>query len=179
MYGVYLSSSSNNAMYHNNFLDSTYQVYIAHTSINVWDDGYPSGGNYWSDYVEMYPDAEEIDGSGIWNTPYVIDDDNQDNYPLMEPWTPPPPIPTTIDELKTKIEELGSEAEIDNQGIVTSLLAKLNVAQKLIEKDKIDEAKRILEDDFIPQVQNLSGNHITPEAADILIQSAEHILSNL
>ena len=120
----------------------------------------------------IIPDAMEIDCSGIWNTSYAIDENNQDNYPLMEPWTP-------IDELKAEVEELGSECEIDNQGIITSLIAKLNVAQKLVDKGKIDEAISILEEDFIPQVQNLSAIHITPEAADILIESAEYILSNL
>jgi parallel beta-helix repeat protein len=89
------------------------------------------------------------------------------------------PIPTTIDELKTEIEELGSQGEIDNRGIVKSLVAKLNAAQKLVDKGKIDEAKSILEEDFISQVQNLTDIHITPEAADILIESAEYILSHL
>jgi hypothetical protein len=34
---------------------------------------------------KRYPDAEAIDESGIWNTPYEIDGDS-DNYPLMEPF---------------------------------------------------------------------------------------------
>ena len=29
--------------------------------------------NYWSDYTAKYPDAKELDGSGIWDTPYVDD----------------------------------------------------------------------------------------------------------
>ena len=87
--------------------------------------------------------------------------------------------PRTINELKTEIEKCWSEREIDNHGIVKSLNAKLNVAQKLVDKGKIDEAKSILEEDFIPQVQNLSDIHITPEAADILVKSAEHIISHL
>jgi hypothetical protein len=28
-----------------------------------------------------------MDGSGIWNTPYVIDANNTDRYPLMTPWS--------------------------------------------------------------------------------------------
>ena len=116
-----------------------------------------------------------MDGSGLWDTPYVIDENNQDNYPLMEPWTP---LPGTIGELKTEIEKCWSEGEIDNQGIVTSLLAKLNTAQKLIDDGKIDQAKNILEA-FINEVKAQSGKHVTPEAADTLIKSAEHILSNL
>jgi nitrous oxidase accessory protein NosD len=44
-------------------------------------------GNYWSDYEEKYPDAEEIDTTGIWDTPYRIGRDN-DNYPLMKNLAP-------------------------------------------------------------------------------------------
>lgn len=91
---------------------------------------------------------------------------------------PTSPIPTNIQDLESKIEELGSEGEIDNQGIVNGLIAKLNAAQKLVDKGKVDEAKMVLED-FITQVQNLSGIHITKEAADILILSATYIMSNL
>jgi len=58
-------------------------------SENVWDDGYPSGGNYWDDYLTRYPDAKEIDGSGIGDTPYFIYQKNQDNYPLLPYWFPP------------------------------------------------------------------------------------------
>lgn len=44
---------------------------------------------------------------------------------------------------------------------------------------QIDEAKSVLENDFIPQVHNLSGIHITTETADVTIQSAEYIISHL
>jgi len=331
-----------------------YQVGSYLSSNNAWDDGYPSGGNYWSDYadVDFYsgPNQDDTGIDGIWDHSYGIDVDNEDKYPLVNPWVPrnvgvqvgdwakytvditgyrpgwepidlndvgwvknevmdvsetviwveqiwhlkndtevtmtgsvdvatsgylnpsimcvwfiskdlpsdaplyatypqgaiPPslkinetiskeylgvsretnhvnitttwglhldiywdkatgivtewkeifstswafhfkivdtnlwkaPIPTTIDELKTEIEELGSEGEIDNKGIVKSLIAKLKVAEKLVDKEKTDEAVIVLED-FIMQVQELSGIHITPEAADILIQSAEHIISKL
>jgi parallel beta-helix repeat protein len=179
-YGLHLQDAYNNIIYHNSFLDNDYYpASSTQGSVNVWDNGYPSGGNYWSDYEDRYPDAEEINGSGIWDMPYVINENNQDNYPLMEPWTPPPPIPTTIAELKNEIEELGSTGDIDNQGIVRGLVAKLNVAQKLVDNGKTAEAQSILEEDLIPQVQELSGIHITPEAADILIKSAECILAHL
>jgi len=80
--GIYLGESTNNYIYHNNFRSNTKQVYTC-DSTNVWDDGYPYGGNYWSDYEERYPNATEIDRTGIWDTPYVIDENNQDTYPLM------------------------------------------------------------------------------------------------
>jgi parallel beta-helix repeat protein len=88
-HGIVMKSSSNNSIYHNNFFDNSHLY--TYDSTNIWDDGYPSGGNYWSDYTERYPDAEELDGSGIWNTPYVIDADNIDHYPLMLPCGAPLP----------------------------------------------------------------------------------------
>ena len=89
-WGISLSfSSKDNLVYHNSFINNTIQAFhISGPPVNIWDVGYPSGGNYWSDYEERYPDAEQIDETGIWNTPYVIDENNQDNYPLMSPWTP-------------------------------------------------------------------------------------------
>ena len=82
--GIFLGRAKDNVIYHNNFMNNTQQVDIHYSDfVNVWDDGYPSGGNYWSDYQETYPNAKELDNSGIWNTPYVIDVNNTDNYPLM------------------------------------------------------------------------------------------------
>ncbi len=92
--GMYFDSSSNNTIYHNDFeiniggeaKDSYYN------SVNVWDDGYPLGGNFWSDYQKKYPHATEIDKSEIGDTPYVIDEldaqlaNNTDYYPLLKPF---------------------------------------------------------------------------------------------
>jgi parallel beta-helix repeat protein len=85
--GVELEYSSFNSINHNTFVENTQQAINRYSGYaNTWDDGFPSGGNYWSDYTERYPDAKEIGSSGIWDTPYDIDEDNRDNYPLMGPW---------------------------------------------------------------------------------------------
>lgn len=76
--------SSGNTLYHNNFVGNAEQAYCIN-STNVWDDGYPSGGNYWSDYKNRYPNAMKMDESGIYDMSYVIDENNQDNHPLMDP----------------------------------------------------------------------------------------------
>jgi parallel beta-helix repeat protein len=85
--GVYLTMGPN-VFYHNNFVNNIVQVSAA--SWNVWDDGYPSGGNYWSDYngTDFYSGPyQNVTGSdGIGDTPYIINVSNQDNYPLMNPW---------------------------------------------------------------------------------------------
>ena len=94
LWGVELESSFNNRIYHNNLINNTLQV--NGYSINVWDDGYPSGGNYWSDYagVDLFVGRfqNETGSDGIGDTPYIIDTDNQDHYPLINPWIPGYPI---------------------------------------------------------------------------------------
>jgi hypothetical protein len=87
-YGIYLSSSSNNTIYHNNFMNNTSQFYT-YNSTNTWDNGYPSGGNYWGDYngIDLYsgPYQNQTGYDGIGDTPYTIDTNNTDRYPLMQP----------------------------------------------------------------------------------------------
>ena len=73
--------------YHNIMIGNTEQVHIENSYAYIWDNGYPDGGNYWSDYTgtDVYGGAgQNIPGSdGIGDTPYVIDARNRDNYPLM------------------------------------------------------------------------------------------------
>jgi len=80
--GIYLGRSSSSRIFHNSFVGNPHGV-VSEESVNTWDDGYPSGGNYWSDYTTRYPSASQIDASSIWNTPYAIDASNTDHYPLM------------------------------------------------------------------------------------------------
>jgi parallel beta-helix repeat protein len=104
---VYLYVSSNNSFYHNIFMGNsvqrTSQVYdaawdcadpgLTAPSINTWDNGYPSGGNYWSNYngTDGYKGAyqNETGSDGMGDQPYIVDANetralnNTDRYPLM------------------------------------------------------------------------------------------------
>jgi len=88
-FGIYLAvHAEHNKIYHNDFINNFFkQAYIEGETNNIFDDGYPSGGNYWSDYTDV-----DLNNDGIWDHPYVIDENNRDRYPLVNPWTPAPPI---------------------------------------------------------------------------------------
>ena len=79
--GILVSICYNNVIYHNNFVNNTFQIENDESN-GIWDNG--SEGNYWDDYTGV-----DADGDGIGDTPYVIDENNQDNYPLMSQWIPP------------------------------------------------------------------------------------------
>jgi thermitase len=91
-YGISIGSSGptdqddNNTIIHNNLIDNNKQALSLH-SLNVWDDGYPSGGNYWSDYNGtdlLGGPYQNLTGSdGIGDTPYSIDINNKDRFPYM------------------------------------------------------------------------------------------------
>jgi parallel beta-helix repeat protein len=81
-------------IYHNNFISNINPPRDDGSPDCEWDNGYPSGGNYWSDYsgVDTMRGAnQDISGSdGIGDTPYtniVGLAGAQDRYPLMNPFT--------------------------------------------------------------------------------------------
>lgn len=88
-HSIYLDMSFSNKIYHNTFLDNG-SPYI-YQSNNIWDNDYPSGGNYWSDFngTDYYCGRyqNETGSDGIGDTPYVIDANNIDHYPLMNRWS--------------------------------------------------------------------------------------------
>jgi parallel beta-helix repeat protein len=89
-YGITLERSSNNIIYHNNFLYNTYQIHSS-ASINTWNNGNPSAGNYWSDYNGI-----DNDGDGIGYTPYIIDADNSDHFPVTVQYNEFPEAPLQL-----------------------------------------------------------------------------------
>jgi len=80
LYGIRLMDSSNNSIYHNNFANNRLQADAS--LMNAWDNGVE--GNYWDDYT-----SDDLNSDGIGETPYIIDENNQDNYPLINAWVPP------------------------------------------------------------------------------------------
>ncbi len=84
------STSYNNSFYHNNFINNKICITFEDaTFYNKWDTGYPSGGNFWSSYPGMnwftgsYQNETGCDSIG--DAPCFINENNQDNYPLVSP----------------------------------------------------------------------------------------------
>jgi parallel beta-helix repeat protein len=109
--GIGFSMSSYNMIYNNHFSSNKKQVYDSHMddssivlSVNYWDFGYPLGGNYWSDYtgvdVKSGANQDQPGIDGIGDTPYIIYENNKDNYPLM-PYGSRPAISIISPENKT------------------------------------------------------------------------------
>jgi len=97
-YGIQLDmcrgGGEKNIIYHNNFFNNKGeegQVCELGDPINYWNNSYPYGGNFWSDYngKDFYDGPnQDIQGSdGIGDLPYNIPGgNNHDKYPLMKPW---------------------------------------------------------------------------------------------
>ena len=87
-FGIQLEESHNNTIYNNQITNNTHQI-ASIQSTNIWDNGYPSGGNYWSDYtgvdLKSSPNQDQLGSDGIGDTSYIIDANNTDRYPLMNP----------------------------------------------------------------------------------------------
>lgn len=86
--GVYIYHCSYNRIYHNNFIRNQIQAMISASGyINYWDDGYPSGGNYWSNYLVIDKKSgvnqDESGSDGIVDSWYTFSHDCVDHYPLM------------------------------------------------------------------------------------------------
>jgi len=87
---LFSAASSNNTIYHNNFINNTEQAYVHNWALNdKWNFDCSIGGNFWSNHIT----ADKFSGKyqnqpgsdGICDTPYIIHGSNIDEYPLMGP----------------------------------------------------------------------------------------------
>lgn len=85
--------TSSNLLYHNSFINYTSYTVTGSAGNATWDNGYPSGGNYWYTYqgADVFSGpSQNITGSdGIGDTPFNVTTGNIDHYPLMKAWKTP------------------------------------------------------------------------------------------
>jgi parallel beta-helix repeat protein len=90
-YGIYWwwtdKSNNYNRFYHNNFIENNSQLFISDDPDNYFDNGYPSGGNYWSNYQgkdeKWGPNRDQPGPDGIGDIPYCLGS-VCDRYPFMK-----------------------------------------------------------------------------------------------
>ena len=119
-WGLSLASTQNLHVFHNDFIDnaagcppfcssgisSQIRYETTPSGSDTWDDGYPSGGNYWSDYVGVNVCNGEVQDNcnrcgisfhepcpdGIGDSPNMVTQyqtvNPTDRYPLMKPYHP-------------------------------------------------------------------------------------------
>ena len=81
--GVSIYISNNNTLYHNNFISNNVQITADESYAQTFGYTFSKNTineNYWSDY-----NGTDANGDGIGDAPYVIDEHNQDNNPLIAP----------------------------------------------------------------------------------------------
>lgn len=100
-----------NRIFHNSFVNNA-SPFVYDTSGNIWDDDYPSGGNYWSRYngTDLFSGLNQnrTGDDGIGDTPYTISSHttDKDRYPLMHPYG-------SIINLETNLTYLTISSAID------------------------------------------------------------------
>jgi len=119
-YGISLSFSNNNKIYHNNFIDNKTQAWDYAGTGNLFDNGYPDGGNYWSDYDTAGEGCVDVNNDGFCDNPYIFKG-GEDRYPFMKEsgWEGPPvnqpPAFSNVGQFKsdeiTTISEGGTTTE--------------------------------------------------------------------
>ncbi|MBE3142094.1 MAG: right-handed parallel beta-helix repeat-containing protein, partial [Thermoplasmata archaeon] len=88
--GLIIYSGSGNTIYHNIFNNSSGTNAEDDGGPNDWDNGYPRGGNYWSDYTgydtQHGPGQNEPGSDGIGDSWYDVSGsgNSHDRYPLMD-----------------------------------------------------------------------------------------------
>jgi parallel beta-helix repeat protein len=121
-FGLNLKGSvAGSRFYRNNFLKNNVQVEPG-WSINTWNDDYPFGGNYWSDYTgaDIYSGQYQNETGFDWigDLPYTIDIDNIDRYPLIQPFkVETEDLKLAYRSLLLNMNEVNSELELLNTKI--------------------------------------------------------------
>ena len=92
--GMQIRYATGNRVYHNSFFDNWGTQGSDETGGNSWDDGYPSGGNYWSEYTgpdDFSGQYQNVTGrDGMVDSPYAIQGYEEDAYPLTKPYSTVP-----------------------------------------------------------------------------------------
>ena len=139
VYGLWARGSNHSRIFHNNFIDDKYPAADYKGAANLWDNNYPSGGNYWSDYT-----GNDSNGDHIGETPYDNIPNNaglprsKDRYPFVSPsgW------------------KLGTDSDGDGVGDVNDNCPnEPNAEQEDLDDDGVGDACEVPPDNIPPATE--------------------------
>lgn len=117
--GVYISENAeNNTLYRNDFTENRIQVVASESSLTNWDEHeeLTGVGNYWSDYTGI-----DANNDGIGDTPYQINRNARDRFPLMQPGN------ESFDAIDIDVNAEDKTPQYYQAGSTHVLIAKLSV----------------------------------------------------
>ncbi len=135
-------SSVDNEIHHNNLVSNAAHVVGFAAASNIWDSGYPGGGNYWSGHssTDLFggPDQDIPGSDGICDSPYAMDADDTDRYPFVDE-VPPMDLMNLVGRSGTTVqrgiswiiyaESNGTwRAEVVNCGLLSIVLRVLDAS---------------------------------------------------
>ncbi|UCE39245.1 MAG: right-handed parallel beta-helix repeat-containing protein [Thermoplasmata archaeon] len=123
-HGIHIEYNGYNTIYHNVFTDNNGSGVqgVDYVGTNFWNDSYPSGGNYWSDWTtpdgSSGPNQDQMGPDGIVDFPYLLDGGSgaKDYYPLT---TPPPAAELPDLVVKSSDIVFDPSSPVGNNTIVT------------------------------------------------------------
>ncbi|MBI5205638.1 MAG: right-handed parallel beta-helix repeat-containing protein [Nitrospirae bacterium] len=178
-YGIFFFYSSNNQIfYNNNLINNQTQAYFIESG-GIFNLEKPTGGNYWSNFDTPEEGCSDADYDGFCDSPYYLGSLGYFGYGVdYLPWTTQDGWKKpTMESLITLISQLLQSGGIDNAGIANSLLSKLNNALTATNNGNGQASDDIMQA-FINQVSAQAGQHISADAAAILINAATYIINN-
>jgi hypothetical protein len=156
-------AGSSNIFFENNFWKQ--QNFSAYEG-NFWDNG--SIGNYWSWYKGV-----DANGDGIGDTPYVINAEAQDRYPLMNPWDPVIPY----DTIPPRISIISPENKVYNASSVPLVFsiyeASSSMSYSLDGQDNVTIAGNTTLSELPNGVHNLTV-YVTDRSGNIGVSETIH-----
>ncbi|NQE52595.1 Cell surface glycoprotein [ANME-1 cluster archaeon GoMg3.2] len=158
--GIYIREGAGNRIYHNH-LNNRKNAYDG--ELNIWDNGYPAGGNYWSDYpgsdIYMGVGQDEPGNDSIGDTPHIIDENSRDNYPFICIYIPPISIsnvtvsPATA-SVGTPIKvcaDVSAISGVDNGGVIAEFTRDGSVVEQIRLLDPNKDGRYCRDHYFIEQ----------------------------
>jgi len=126
------SHNGTNTFYHNNFFNANWLQSDPNFTQSKWDNG--QTGNYWSNYQEV-----DQNNDGIGDNAHIIDQNNQDSYPLTNPINTnqeiQPQLPS-YNQIPTSYTQNTQEESFQTTLIVIIVIATIIVVSLIFHKRK-------------------------------------------